>query len=342
MGQHENQFDGSSMIVDWLIFLLSATAIILAGIRLAPYGEAIGARTGIGQGWIGLLFLATLTSIPELTTTITGSMIDAPNIALGNAFGSNLFNVVIIAVLDVLLLGRGPFLLKVRSYHVLSGSVAVLLTLLAALGLVIGSPMTWLGISPFSWLILIGYISGMFLLYHAEKKQVEVEEISNEGMSLRKALIGFGICAVVVIVSGIFLIHASKAISLTTGLSASFMGAILVAIVTSLPELATSIGALRIGAYDMIVGNLFGSNMFNILTIFFADSAFRSGSILASLRGGESDQLIVAICGILLTVIAMIAIGLRSRRKVLGVGIDSVLLWVAYLLVTILIISRGI
>ncbi|MCK5245572.1 sodium:calcium antiporter, partial [Candidatus Bipolaricaulota bacterium] len=96
------------------------------------------------------------------------------------------------------------------------------------------------------------------------------------------------------------------------------------------------------GAYDMIVGNLFGSNMFNILTIFFADSAFRSGSILASLRGGESDQLIVAICGILLTVIAMIAIGVRSRRKVLGVGIDSVLLWVAYLLVTILIISRGI
>ncbi|MCK5246072.1 sodium:calcium antiporter, partial [Candidatus Bipolaricaulota bacterium] len=141
------------MIVDWLIFLLSATAIILAGIRLAPYGEAIGARTGIGQGWIGLLFLATLTSIPELTTTVTGSMIDAPNIALGNAFGSNLFNVVIIAVLDVLLLGRGPFLLKVRSYHVLSGSVAVLLTLVAALGLVIGSPMTWLGISPFSWLI---------------------------------------------------------------------------------------------------------------------------------------------------------------------------------------------
>ncbi|MBE0635444.1 sodium:calcium antiporter, partial [Candidatus Bipolaricaulota bacterium] len=136
---------------------------------------------------------------------------------------------------------------------------------------------------------------------------------------------------------------SSKAISLATGLSASFMGAFLVAIVTSLPELATSIGALRIGAYDMIVGNLFGSNMFNILTIFFADSAFRSGSILSGLGVvGEKDQLVVAICGVLLTVIAMIAISVRSRRKVLGVGIDSMVLWVVYLMATVLIISRGI
>lgn len=330
------------MTLHWMTFLLSATAIILAGIRLAPYGEAIGRRTGIGQGWIGLLFLATLTSIPEMTTTVTGALIDVPNIALGNAFGSNLFNVVIIAVLDVLLLGRGPFLLKVRSYHILSGSVAVALTLLAALGIVLGSSTTWLGISPFSWFILIGYVAGVFLLYHAEKKQIEVEEEAEEPMSLATAVIGFAVCAVIVITAGIFLISSSKAISVATGLSASFMGAFLIAIVTSLPELATSIGALRIGAYDMIVGNLFGSNMFNILTIFFADSAFRSGSILSGLRGGETDQLIVAICGVLLTVIAMIAISVRSRRKILGVGIDSMVLWVAYLMATVLIISRGI
>lgn len=330
------------MTLHWIIFALSSTAIILAGIRLAPYGEAIGQRTGIGQGWIGLLFLATLTSIPEMTTTVTGALIDVPNIALGNAFGSNLFNVVIIAVLDVLLLGRGPFLLKVRTYHVLSGSVAIVLTLFAALGMVIGSPLTLWGISPFSWLILAGYVVGVLLLFHAEKKQVELEEETSEPMSLQKAILGFAICALVVVASGIFLIKSSKEIALSTGLSASFMGAFLVAIVTSLPELATSIGALRIGAYDMIVGNLFGSNMFNILTIFFADAAFRSGSILAGLRGGEADQLVVALCGVLLTVIAMIAIGVRSRRKLVGVGVDSILLLVAYLMATVLIISRGI
>ena len=330
------------MTLQWITFVLSAGAIVLAGIRLAPYGEVIGRHTGIGQGWIGLLFLATLTSIPEMTTTVTGATIDASNIALGNAFGSNLFNIAVIVVLDVLLLGRGPFLLKVRSYHILSGSVAVLLTLIAALGILVDLPTTLLGISPFSWLILAGYVAGVVVLFHAERQHEMIEEERTVSMSLRKGIVGFAICGVVVIVSGFFLVVSSKRIALSTGLSESFMGAILVAIVTSLPELATSIGALRIGAYDMIVGDLFGSNMFNILTIFFADAAYRSGSILNALKGGEGDQLIVAVCGVLLTVIATTAIAIRSRRRVLGVGVDSVMLGVAYVLATALIVSRGI
>jgi len=330
------------MILHWATFVLSAGGIIVAGIRLAPYGEALGNRTGIGQGWIGLLFLATLTSIPELTTTVSGASLGVPNIALGNSFGSNLFNVVIIAVMDILLLGRGPFLLKARGYHTLSGGMAVLLTLVGVLGIVLVPRATFLGISPVSWIILIGYVGGVFLLFHAERHETHKEEPKREGLSLRAAIGGFVICAAVIVVSGIFLIRASKEISLTSGLSASFMGAILVAVVTSLPELATSIGALRIGAYDMIVGNLFGSNMFNILTVFFADAAFRDGSIYANLKGGEADQVVVAICGVLLTVVAMVSLGARSQRRILGIGIDSAALLLSYFGATALIVYRGI
>jgi cation:H+ antiporter len=332
------------MILHWVAFILSAAGIIVAGIRLAPYGEALGNRTGIGQGWIGLLFLATLTSIPELTTTVSGATLDVPNIAMGNAFGSNLFNVVIIAVMDILLLGRGPFLLKARGYHTLSGAMAVLLTLFGVLGIVLMPKATFLGISPVSWLILVGYIIGVYLLFHAERHETVDEKAvpETEGRSLRAAILGFVICGAVIIVSGIFLIRASKEISLASGLSASFMGAILVAIVTSLPELATSIGALRIGAHDMIVGNLFGSNMFNILTIFFADAAYRRGAIFANLRGGEADQMIVAICGVMLTVVAMVSLVARSRRRILRVGVDAVTLLVFYFGATALIVCRGI
>lgn len=330
------------MMLHWVTFVLSAGGIVLAGIRLAPYGEALGNRTGIGQGWIGLLFLATLTSIPELTTTVSGASLGVPNIALGNAFGSNLFNVAIISIMDILLLGRGPFLLKARGYHTLSGGIAVLLTLVGVLGILVAPRVSFLGISPVSWLILVGYVGGVFLLFHAERHEVVEAPEQGEGLSLRAAILGFAICAAVIVVSGIFLVRASKAISLTSGLSASFMGAVLVAIVTSLPELATSIGALRIGAYDMIVGNLFGSNMFNILTIFFADAAFREGSIYAGLRGGEDDQIVVAICGVLLTVVAMVSLGARSRRRVLGIGADSFVLLLCYLGATALIVYRGI
>jgi cation:H+ antiporter len=329
------------MIQHWLIFFACSGAIVLAGVRLAPYGEAIGRRTGIGQGWIGLLFLATLTSIPEMTTTITGAGIGAPNIALGNAFGSNLFNVAIVAVMDIMLLGRGPFLRNVRPYHVISGGVAVLLTSLAVLGIVVEFSWTFLGISPISWMILLGYVAGVVLLFHAERQEGATAE-SGASMSLLRAVVGFSVCTIVVVASGIVLVRTSHQISVSTGLSSSLMGAVLVAIVTSLPELAASVGALRIGAFDMIVGNLLGSNMFNILTVFFADTAFRSGSILNALGEGAGDQIVVAVCGVMLTVIAMIAITVRSTRKILGIGVDAVLLGAVYVMATALIVSRGV
>lgn len=331
------------MNVYWIAFLIASAMIILAGIKLASFGEALGERIGVGQGWIGLLFLATITSIPELTTTVTGAALNIPNISLGNAFGSNLFNIAIIAVMDILLLGRGPFLRLVRPYHVTSGGLAVLLTVLAMLGMTIdpGAAIGW--VSPVSILILITYVAGVFLLYRIEKRDHrEVEGPPKETMSLGRAISGFLICGSLIIAAGIVLIHASRDIAEATGLSASFMGAILVAIVTSLPELATSIGALRIKAYDMIVGNLFGSNMFNILTIFFADLAFRRGSIFGGLGEGMMDQLLVAGLGIAMATIATIAIAYRSKRRVLGMGAGAALLLAVYIMSLYLIVHRGI
>ena len=329
---------------DWFVFLACAAGIVLAGIRLAPYGERIGRALKIGQGWIGLIFLATLTSIPEMTTTVTGAGIGAPNIAIGNAFGSNLFNIAIIGVVDILLLRRRPgsFLAQVRSYHTISGGMAILLTALAMLGVLWKPEAALFGVSPISVLLLVGYCVGIFLLFRAEKEDEDDGARDEAECSLIGAVIGFIVCGAIIVVSGIFLVHASKAIALSTGLSATFMGAILVAIVTSLPELATSIGALRIGAHDMIVGNLFGSNMFNILTIFFADIAFRGGPIYGALGSGEVDQLLVGGCGILLTGIAVVSIGARARRHVFGVGADSIVLLAAYFAVTAVIIGRGI
>jgi cation:H+ antiporter len=330
------------MLIQWIIFLLCSLAIVLAGVRLAKYGDAIGKHSGIGQGWIGLLFLATITSVPELTTTVTGATIDVPNIAIGNALGSNLFNLAIVAVMDILLLGSGPFLRRVKPYHVVSGGAVVLLSGLAILGIAIFPQAQVLGLSPISLAILGLYVFAVFLLFRVEKRDGVPEESDAETMTMARAILGFSVSAVVIVVAGIFLIHASKNIASGSALSGSFIGAILVAIVTSLPELATSIGALRIGAYDMIMGNLFGSNMFNILTIFFADIAFRRGSIFSGLGAQAPNQLLIAILGILMATMAVMGIAYRSKRKVLGIGIDSLSLLVVYMVSVALIVFRGI
>ncbi|MCK4356645.1 hypothetical protein KAW44_06160, partial [Candidatus Bipolaricaulota bacterium] len=179
------------MTMHWITFLLTSTAIVLAGIKLASFGEAIGERTRIGQGWIGLLFLATITSIPELTTTVTGATIGVPNIALGNALGSNLFNIAIIAVMDIFLLGRGPFLRLVKPYHAASGGIAILLTVLVMLGITVAPNATILGVNPISFIILFTYVAGVFLLYRVEKRDGGETEGTKETMGLRRAIVGF-------------------------------------------------------------------------------------------------------------------------------------------------------
>jgi len=330
------------VLIQWLTFALASVAVVCAGIRLASFGDALGKRLGIGQGWVGLLFLATVTSIPELTTTVTGATIGAPNIALGNALGSNLFNVAIIAFVDILLLRRGTLLRKVRYYHVASAGVAIVLTSLAMLGIVLETRPIFFGIGPITLAILVGYIAGVFLLFHVEKREAPPEPSEGKPRSTRAASIGFAVCAAIIIVSGVFLVRAAKEIATSTGLSSSFMGAVLVAIVTSLPELATSIGSLRLKAYDMIIGNLFGSNMFNILTVFFADLAFRRGSLLASLGDGATDQLVLGMLGIAIAGVAIIGIGARSRRTLLTVGVDAALILAIYLGATALLVHRGV
>ncbi len=330
------------MLIQWGIFILCSVAVVLAGMKLAKYGDAIGKKSGIGQGWIGLLFLATITSIPELTTTITGAAIDVPDIAVGNALGSNLFNLAIVAVIDILLLGRGSFLRKVKSYHIISGGSVVLLTVLAIFGIAVFPDALIVGISPISLLILLLYLFFAFVLFRVERKEKTGEEQDGGVLALNKAVPGFIGSAVVIIAAAIFLTYASKNIASSSALSGSLIGALFVAIVTSLPELATSIGALRIGGYDMIMGNLFGSNMFNIVTLFFADLAFHRGSIFAGLAGEASDHLMVALFGVVMAVITIIGIAYRSSRKVLGMGIDAFFLSIAYLVSVFFIAFYGI
>ena len=251
----------------------------------------------------------------------------------------------IIAILDIFLLRRGTVLSRVRQHHVASGGLAILLTAIALLGIVLEWPATWGGVSPFSFVILIVYVAGVYLLYGVERNANHDDNHDKESDSplpLRTAVIGFAVSAAVIIAAGVFLISSAKELSEITGISASVMGAVLVAVVTSLPELATSFGALRIGAFDMILGNLFGSNMFNILTIFFADVVFRRGSIFTGLGDGAADQMLVALFGLLLTGIAVVAIAARPKRRVFGISVESLVLLATYAMGLALILQRGI
>jgi len=313
---------------------------VVAGYKLGQYGDKIAEATGIERAWIGMLLLATVTSLPELATTVTAGAIEAPEIALGNIFGSNLFNMVLIAVMEAIafwiLRQRDvpPLLAHVKGDQLLYASAAIVLSALGIVGITFGSGREFLGMGPVSWLILVFYPLSVWALYRPQGENGG--EVNPRAAII--PLLKFALAGAVVVAAGMYLARSGKAIAHETRLTGTFMGAIFIAASTSLPELMSCIGALRIRSFDLLVGNLFGSNMFNVFTIPFADLAYRD----ALLPSGSSNQVAVAALSIVLMAVAAFGIQRRSPKRLLGLGHEAWGILAGYLLAVYVLFTRGI
>ncbi|SIQ69140.1 sodium:calcium antiporter [Halanaerobium kushneri] len=310
-------------------FILMAIFIIISGTYLSKFGDIIADKSGLGQAFIGGILIAMATSLPELVTSISSALVGAPDIAVGNAFGSNTFNLVILAFAD-LLQGKGPLLLRVNYSHLLSGLVGVLLSALVVFSLILSHFMNFnlsiFGVGVDSITLLITYIISVRMIYRYDQKNPldpddPVKEDSNPDYTLNKALMGFAACAVVIVFSGYRLTITADQISMLTGIDQSFIGSVMVAAATSLPELVATISAVKIGAYNMAVGNVFGSNIFNMTVIFFADIFYRQGVLL---QDAKIVHILTATVGIVMATIILIGLFYRSRRSFMWMGWDAI------------------
>lgn len=258
-------------------FLVCAAVIVIAGTFLARFADAIAELTKLGRLVVGSVLLAGATSLPEITVDVSAIRMDMPDLAVGDLLGSSLMNLLILAMLDLSHHSRGKMLSKQAAAHALSGSLSAALTALAGLGLLTGKALAdyaILNVSPVSILIAIAYAFGVRLIYLDQRiaAQERREELRNESplpaeMTLRKALLGFGLCAAAILIAGPFLASAAGKLAEETGLGKTFVGTTLVALSTSLPELVSSMAALRMGALDLAIGNVFGSNAFNMILL---------------------------------------------------------------------------
>jgi cation:H+ antiporter len=308
--------------------------------KLAEYGDAISIHTNLGGAFIGLLLMAGATSLPELLTSINSIEQSVPDLAAGNTFGSNMFNMLLIGIMGFIS-WRKRILRQVARKHALSGSIAAILIALsifliqANLDVKIG----WVGLD--SLLLIISYILGVYLIQSnsAPPQPIDPKDIDDSIPSLRKAVIGFSLATLALILTMPYLVSSSTEIAEITGLGAGFVGTVLVSFVTSLPEMVTTIAAIRLGVYDMAMGNLFGSNMFNIFTLGFADFFMTSGRFLDVI---SIDFTLVAMIGLIMTLLALIGNIAKLNRRFLLVEIDAALLVITYLLGMFIIYQKGI
>ncbi|MEJ5201109.1 MAG: hypothetical protein WHV66_02650 [Anaerolineales bacterium] len=323
----------------WLQFIVSSALLVAAAIKLAEYGDVIAIRTKLGGMLIGTLLLAGATSLPEFLTTINSINQNVVDLAAGNLLGSNMFNMFMLAVLDMIFLGQ-RLLRKAATKHALSGSLATLMIGLVVFFILadIDIRFGWVGLD--SLIVMITYIVGVLILQGNKPLQtVEIEGDDLKNLpSLKKALLGFGIATLVLVVVTPWLVRSSSGIAEITGISTGFIGTALLAIITSLPELVTTVSAVRVGAIDLAIGNLFGSNMFNMFAIGAADLFYLDGRFLSAIAPGF---VLVGLLGLLLTVFGLIGNLARLERKILFLEIDALVLAISYFVGLWFLYNRG-
>jgi cation:H+ antiporter len=311
------------VLIPLLQFVACAAVIIVAGTFLSKYADAIAELTGLGRLLVGSVLLAGATSLPELTVDISAVRLGAVDLAVGDLVGSSLMNLLILAMLDLTRHSRGRMLSKQGAAHALSGSVSAALTCLVALGLLTARAIgkyEVLWFQPAILAIAVAYLFGVRLVYldqriaqrTAAEKGIELHETA-AGMSLGKALAGFAVCAAAILLAGPFLAEAADEIAELTGLGGTFVGTTLVAFCTSLPELVSSLAAVRLGAHDLAIGNVFGSNAFNMVLLAPLD-AVHSGPLLAEVSAIHAITCVAAILATLVAIMGQLYQS-ESRRR---------------------------
>jgi cation:H+ antiporter len=341
--------EGLPLWVNALVFAAAAAAIAWAGTRLERHADAISTRTGLGQAFTGMLLLAVATSLPEVATTITAvAVLNNPTLAVHNLLGGVALQTALIAVADVAKGRRGALTFFSPQFALLlQGAGLLLLLQLAVAGVTAGGVPAVFSVSVWSALILVAYVVMMVFVYRyrgqprwtpsrvddvPEEIRDELERARGErdvdsradaadARSLSRLWWWFGAMSLGVLVGGWFAAQSADVLAKQTGLGSAFLGATLLAIATSLPEVSTTIAAARSGRYTVAISNVFGSNAFDVALLFLADALFRGGAILAL---AENSAVFVAAVGAIMTCVVLWGLVERENRTVLGIGWDSV------------------
>ncbi|MEM8971942.1 MAG: hypothetical protein AAGD43_07775 [Pseudomonadota bacterium] len=333
-------FENPGLIEALALFLVSAFAVWRAGSGLAYVADALSDRFRWEKSLVGLMALSTATSLPEIATTLSAAVSQARELVLNNLFGGIAFQTAILAMADFW--ARGAITNYPRkANHALEATLLNFMLGLTIVVLINGEPWSFGGVGVGSLTIAVFYVGSIWLLRKYDQSgdwiPVDLPDSEEDGRIpnrvnprattsnlLLKAILYSGM----ILAFGLGLVVSAESIAQQSGLGTSFIGVTLLAAATSLPELTTSIAAVRLGAYTLAISNIFGSNLIMLVLVFPADILFRSGPILR-----DPSQTVYASLGFGIVVTSIFLTGLIVRRKPrLGpVGADSVLVLIVFL-----------
>jgi cation:H+ antiporter len=330
----------NSIYLDSLGFIFASTLIVITGTRLSKYGNILADILGWGKMFMGIILMASVTSMPELMNGISSvTILDAPDLAVGDIVGSCAFNILIISIMDLFYDHKKPLTAVAQTGHIIAASFGIMMLSMVALTILmpeIFGTILWIG--GFSILFLVLYLIAIRVVYLYDKKNNHLVEVLNnsKNTTLKKVIFKYTLNAIMLMGAAMLLPYFGKNIAESSGLGQSFFGTLFIAASTSLPEVVVSIAAIRLGTIDLAIGNIFGSNIFNIAILSLDDILYTKGPLFVF----TSPNHIIPILGtIIITSIGIIGIVFKAEKK-WKLAIDTALIVLVYVLTMVLLYQK--
>lgn len=320
----------------YLIYLVTAAAVVWFSILASRYIDMIDRSTRISGAFLGGVLLSAITSLPELFTSISATvLIDNPSLCIGNVLGSNLFNFGMLAVVILC------FLKGFSSAHLSrSHNFVMLFLMLMYLALVVNwqwmnddaiifgsNDDAWLYISPTSIIIVLLYALTVRFLAGDGNSQPD-EESDEVNLSLRTIVVRFVLASVGIIVASIILTYVTDDIATELNLGSGLAGALFLGVATSLPEVTSTISLFRMRNFDIAFGNIAGSNVFNYFVLAIADVLYAGGSAYSF---GDEKVVNLTVFGLLSSISIYIMLRARTRWVKAALAVATIGCYLAFL-----------
>ena len=329
----------------WLIglFAVSAAAVWFGGSRLVPLVDALTRKTGMGQAFTGMLLLGGITSLPEMAAVGTSAATGNASLAVNNLIGTASINLLLLAVADAVYGRKALTAVAARPTTLMQGILSMLLATAVALLATVGD-VALFGVGAGATALAVGAVAALWLSAQFEKRHVwevvgghdqkEDDEGPGDDRPLRRIVLLMVLAALLILAAGFVVSVSAEAIAERTGLSSGLVGFVLVGAATSLPEVSSVVAAVRLRRYQLAIGDIFGTNLFNVLLILFADLLYRGGPVLA--QAGRFET-VGAMLTVFMTGIFIVGLLERKDRTLLRMGYDSLAAIAAFALGLVLL-----
>ena len=330
------------------MFVACVAIIATAGVRITAVVDELADRTRVGEALAGAVLLGAATSLSGSVLSVTAAFKGNADLALSNALGGIAVQTAFLAVADLFYRRANLEHAAASAANLMQGALLVTLMAVILVG-AFSPPVTLFGIHPATPVLLATYAYGLRLIQSTRDQPMwqpartretreDTPEEDNLQRSLRGLLLGFVGLGALLGVTGWVLENAAVTIAEQTGMAQTTVGLLLTATVTSLPELVTSVAAVRRGALTLAVGGIIGGNAFDTLFTAASDIAYREGSIYAEMG---DDLLVWVSLSILMTGALLMGLIRREEQGPGGIGFESVAVLLLYGLGIVLVVHGG-